>query len=110
MYYSYSSDENKAVAHIKYGNQEIQTKTLPTTHQLTKFLRFILGGNDAKRYPGFNGIFTSVTFSTADGAFVEKPAELKAYLEKNAAPSVNVPLQNDLLVKEKVTRVTMAEP
>lgn len=23
VYYSYSSDENKAVAHIKYGNQEI---------------------------------------------------------------------------------------
>lgn len=52
VYYSYSSDENKAVAHIKYGNQEIQTKTLPTTHQMTKLLRFILGGNDEKRYPG----------------------------------------------------------
>lgn len=69
-----------------------------------------MGGNDEKRYPGFNGIFTGVTFSTADGAFVEKPAELKAYLEKNAAPSVSVPLQNDLLVKDKVARVTMDEP
>ena len=35
-----------------------------------KYLRFILGGNDAKRYPGFNGVFTSVVFTTIGGGFV----------------------------------------
>jgi len=41
---------------------------------MTKYVKFILGGNDEKRYPGFNGIFTSVTFSTSYGAYVDKVA------------------------------------
>jgi hypothetical protein len=49
---------------------------------LTKYLRFILGGNDAKRYPGFNGLFTSVTFST-DNAYVSDVDKLNVYLIKN---------------------------
>ena len=54
-------------------------------------MRFIVGGNDAKRYPGFNGLFTSVTFST-ESAFVSDVDKLNAYLLKNQAPSVVVPL------------------
>lgn len=55
VYYSYSADENKAVAFIKYGDGDIQSITHKTTHPAVKFLKFILGGNDNKRYPGFNG-------------------------------------------------------
>jgi len=59
-----------------------------------------LGGNDEKRYPGFNGLFTSVTFSTKIGAFVDQKAELIKYLEKNPAPLMKLPTSNVVFVKE----------
>jgi hypothetical protein len=34
-------------------------------------VRFILGGNDEGRYPGFNGVFTQVTFGTKEGTFID---------------------------------------
>lgn len=82
IYYSYNAELNKAVGFIKYGSQDFQRVVHETTHPLTKYLRFILGGNDAKRYPGFNGLFTSVTFST-DNAYVSDVDKLNVYLIKN---------------------------
>lgn len=55
MYYSYSFDDNEAVGLIKYGNKDVETITHKTVHARTKYIRFILGGNDNERYPGFNG-------------------------------------------------------
>ena len=86
VYYSYSADANKAVAFIKYGNDDIKTSVHVTTHTPTKYLRFILGGNDAGRYPGFNGLFTSVTMTSVPGAFVDKAEDVLAYIGKNPAP------------------------
>ncbi|CAD8140693.1 unnamed protein product [Paramecium octaurelia] len=109
IYYSYSADSNKAVAFIKYGDQEIKSITHKTTHEAVKYLRFILGGNDANRYPGFNGQFTSVTFST-DGAFVDDSAKINAYINNNKAPSVVVALQTYKLVEDAITRDQNVEP
>lgn len=41
---------------------------------------------------------------------MEKPAELLQYLQKYAAPSVAVPLSNELLVKDKIVRQVNDEP
>jgi len=57
------------VAFIKYGSEEPKSITHTITHQPTKSVRFVLGGNDEGRYPGFNGLFTSVTFGTSN-AFI----------------------------------------
>jgi len=65
------------VAFIKFGDTEIQSITHKTTHPITKFVRFILGGTDEKRYPGFNGQFSQVTFSAALGAYVGKVGVLQ---------------------------------
>ena len=51
------------------------------THPSIKFLRFILGGKDAGRYPGFNGIFTQVFFSSKEGAFIDKPEDLNNFIK-----------------------------
>jgi len=58
---------------IKYGNSEIQSIKHEVSHPDTKFVRFILGGNDEGRYPGFNGVFTQVTFGTQKGVFIDNP-------------------------------------
>ena len=55
LYYSYSFDDGEAIGLIKYGNKDIETITHKTVHARTKYVRFILGGNDNDRYPGFNG-------------------------------------------------------
>ena len=51
-----------------------------------------MGGNDAKRYPGFNGVYTSVVFTTTGGAFVESKAVFDKFIEKNQAPSISFKL------------------
>jgi hypothetical protein len=58
IYYSYSDDKARAVGLIKYGTDDIKAIRHDVTHPGTKRVKFILGGNDAGRYPGFNGIFT----------------------------------------------------
>jgi len=40
-------------------------------HPGTNYLRFILGGRDDDRYPGFNGLFTLVSYSDQKGAFID---------------------------------------
>jgi hypothetical protein len=55
IYYSYSDDVNEAVGIIKYGSAAPKAITHKVTHSSTKFVRFILGGTDEGRYPGFNG-------------------------------------------------------
>lgn len=110
VYYSYSADLNKAVAFIKYGEAAAQSAVHATTHPDTKFLRFVLGGNDEKRYPGFNGLFSSVTFSTHVGAYVDSLAELNGYLQKNPAPAAKIPITNTLLISEEINRNPNEEP
>lgn len=59
IYYSYSTDKNRAVGFIKFGSDDaIKSIRHDTTHPDNKYVRFILGGMDAKRYPAFNGLFT----------------------------------------------------
>jgi len=55
FYYSYSVAEKKAVAFVKYGDGEPLSAEHSVTHNPTKYLRFLLGGKDQNRYPGFNG-------------------------------------------------------
>lgn len=71
---------------IKYGDDKLKAITHQTSHALTKYLRFILGGKDENRYWAFNGQFAQVTFSTKDGAFVDKESLLESYLAKNGHP------------------------
>lgn len=61
---------------------------MSVSHPKTSFLRFILGGRDANRYPGFNGLFTRVMYSDKVGAFIDAEKDL-AKLEKlyNDIPS-----------------------
>lgn len=80
VYYSYSEEKSRAVAHIKYGNENTQSVRIDVDHPDTKFVRFILGGNDEGRYPGFNGIFTSVTFGATKGVFIDTTEQVNAYL------------------------------
>jgi len=58
IYYSYSDDKSRALGFIKYGNADFKSIRHDVTHPNTKFVRFVLGGNDEGRYPGFNGVFT----------------------------------------------------
>lgn len=58
IYYSYSEDKSKAVALIKYGGADIIGEKIEVNHPDTKYVKFVLGGNDEGRYPGFNGLFT----------------------------------------------------
>ena len=83
--------------------------THKTTHEAVKYLRFILGGNDAGRYPGFNGQFTSVSFSTSN-AFVDDAAKLNSYLANNKAPAVVVGLLTNKVIEDPITRDPNVEP
>ena len=58
LYYSYSFDDSETIGLIKYRNKDVETITHKTVHVRTKYIRFILGGNDKDRYPGFNNQFT----------------------------------------------------
>lgn len=59
IYYSYSEAKSRAVGFIKYGTDDaIKSIRHDVTHPDTKYVRFILGGTDNKRYPAFNGLFT----------------------------------------------------
>lgn len=53
--YIHFSYANKKAVGIVYANKEAKTLVLDVEHQSPKKLRFILGGNDLKLYPGFNG-------------------------------------------------------
>ena len=87
MYYSYSDDKNRAVGHIKFGNDDIQSIRHDVNHPETKYVRFILGGNDDGRYPGFNGVFTQVTFGTKEGTFIDTADQLKGFISKLTKPA-----------------------
>ena len=58
LYYSYSFDDSETIGLITYGNKDIETITHKTVHTRTKYIRFIIGGNDNDRYLGFNDQFT----------------------------------------------------
>lgn len=46
------------------------------THDAPKKLRFILGGNDLKLYPGFNGQFTRPVLKIGPGSFIGTPEDI----------------------------------
>ncbi|CAK56140.1 unnamed protein product (macronuclear) [Paramecium tetraurelia] len=104
VYYSYSVEENKAQGFIKFGEENFKQITHQTTQPLTKYLRFIVGGNDEKRYPGFNGLFTSITFSSSIGAYVDSIDALNKYVNANPYPKLDTTPQNYLLIKDPITR------
>lgn len=45
-------------------------------------MKFILGGRDQERYPGFNGIFTKILYSNEKGAFVDDIENYNEILKK----------------------------
>lgn len=53
---------------------------MAVTHPKTNFLRFILGGKDANRYPAFNGQFTKVIYNDQVGAFLDTDKDLQALI------------------------------
>jgi hypothetical protein len=55
IYYSYSVALGRAVGFTKYGTDTPNRIQMNVKHPETDYLRFILGGKDANRYPGFNG-------------------------------------------------------
>ncbi|CAD8087703.1 unnamed protein product [Paramecium sonneborni] len=62
-------------------------KTHKTMHPAVKFLKYILRGNDNKRYPGFKGQFRLVTFSTQS--------------------SILIPLKSNQIIKDPIQRQNM---
>ena len=46
VYYSYSEQAKKAIGLIKYGKGEFNIINHDTIHEKTKYVKFILGGND----------------------------------------------------------------
>ena len=40
----------------------------------------MVGGNDDKRYPGLNGIITSVYFNTQIGSYISTLEDIKNFL------------------------------
>lgn len=52
-------------------------------HPATKIVRFILGGNDEKRYPAFNGLFQSVFFSARPGAYLGSAPQVAKFVNDN---------------------------
>ena len=65
----------------------------------------MLGGNDEGRYPGFNGVFTQITFSAQIGVYIDTPQQLKKYLDQNPQPAVGIDkLVNKKLVDDEVHR------
>ena len=50
-------------------------------HPSVSYLKFILGGKDNNKYPGFNGLFTKIIYSHKEGVFIDELSEFKEYLE-----------------------------
>jgi hypothetical protein len=71
-------------------------------HPSTEYLRFILGGRDENRYPGFNGLFTRVFYSIEDGAFVDSVEQLNSFLKLQG------PRPSEILEKLTTTKVVKA--
>jgi hypothetical protein len=70
FYYSYSKPLKRAVGFVFYGPQNPNRVQFDVEHPNTNYLRLIVGGNDANRYPGFNGQFFRISYSNEKGAFV----------------------------------------
>lgn len=76
IYYSYSSEKKKAVAYIKFGENDFKKVEHEVTHPTTKFVRFTVGGTDDKRYPGFNGLLSAIYFSAKKGVFIDNDEDI----------------------------------
>lgn len=46
VYYSYSVEKKKAVAYIKFGEDDVKKIEHEVTHPNTKYVRFTVGGTD----------------------------------------------------------------
>lgn len=65
-----------------------------------------MGGNDEKRYPAFNGLFTNVYFNSKVGAFIGSMPTVKKFMEDNGGvPSTKLGgLITKPLVTDEITR------
>jgi hypothetical protein len=71
MYFSYSADQKRAVAFVKYADGQPIRVPFDVTHPETNYLKFTLGGNDAGRYKPFNGQFTRIYYNDQPGTFID---------------------------------------
>lgn len=75
VHFSYSPKDKKAVG-LFYQNKKTQIIELGVTHTPPKTLRFVLGGNDLKLYPGFNGQFTRPILKVGPGSYIGNEGDL----------------------------------
>jgi hypothetical protein len=69
------------------------------THPKPTFLRFVLGGNDLKIYPGFNGQFTRPVVKVGYGSFINDADGLKKYAVKcNPQPGPDCTRKGDVKI------------
>ncbi|CAD8123997.1 unnamed protein product [Paramecium sonneborni] len=79
IHFSFSPLKKKAVAFVHANKQTQQIEFGGITHEAPKKLRFILGGNDLKLYPGFNGQFTRPVLKIGPGSFIGSPEDVQKY-------------------------------
>jgi len=80
VYFSYSANQRRAVAFIKYADAPPIRTQIDATNPETTYLRFSLGGNDNQRYRPFNGQFTRVYYNDAPGTFADSTEQILSYL------------------------------
>ncbi|CAD8058815.1 unnamed protein product [Paramecium sonneborni] len=97
VYYSYNKELGKAIGFIRFGQDKFQQiQHTQVTHQDTKYLKLIIGGTDQKRYPGFNGQFSKISFSSKDGSYIDQEKILKSYtLERRVQKVITMNVLGD---------------
>jgi len=89
IYYSHSVPIKRVVGFVKYGAEgQPQRIQMDVSHPVAQQLTFVLGGTNLNRYPGFNGQFSGVVYSTKDGAFVDNLEQLNAKIPKPEPSSI----------------------
>lgn len=63
IYYSYSVNAGRAVAFVKYGDAKVERVQIEAKNPVTDYLRLVVGGDDNKRYPPFNGQIYKIFYS-----------------------------------------------
>lgn len=57
-------------------NNEVSRIVIDVSHSIPTYLRFIVGGDDLKEYPGFNGQFNRVMLKIGANSFVSTEEDL----------------------------------
>ncbi|CAD8155329.1 unnamed protein product [Paramecium pentaurelia] len=87
IYYSYSVEKKKAVAFIKFGSGDLIKVIHQVSNPSTNWVRFTISGKDQNRYPGFNGSFQQIYFSTNQGVFLDSENCDISKLQENTQPN-----------------------